>query len=176
MALKRPEGLEIDEKNYAYVMSTREGLEVLDVSNPAEPRHITAIFDNDELALGGLDGLDIKENYLYLVGKEGFAIFDISEPSNPRQISAISPAEEKGLAVSNDIKLSGNYAFVISEGEEGSLVMIDISDPKNPLVKSVLYTDDSKPFLRGGHHLEIIGNYIYITGLQDGIGIVKFSE
>lgn len=176
MAMKRPEGLLVSDKNFAYIMSTKEGLEILNVSDPANPIHVASLFDSDELLIGGLDGMALSENYLYLVGKEGLSVFDILEPANPKQIGKISIEKEKKLSFSNDIRLIGNNAIVASEAEGGTVLLIDISNPTNPVVKDKIITDDTMPFLRGAHNTNIIGNYIYVTGLQDGIGIIKISE
>jgi len=52
--------------------------------------------------------------------------------------------------------------------------MIDLSNPLSPFIKGVMFDEDGSKFIRGGHHLRVVGNYVYVTGLLDGIGVVKF--
>jgi len=123
--------------------------------------------------------LEIKGNYLFVASYvDGFTIFDISDPKDPKFVSEIHPTEENGLLSAADLDISsdGRYAFVVSEVGH-ALVMIDISDPANPEIKDVMKDDGSETmFLWNGHFVRVVGNYIYVAGLQEGFGIVKFSN
>lgn len=165
--LKHPHGLGFKE-NYVYI-AWDGGLEVLDNSNPLQPKYITAI-----KGLDGAHDLEIVGNYLYTISyRDGLDVFDISRPEAPVRIATIVPSEENGLLSSSDGDIAGNYLFVVSEGSH-ALTMIDISNPSNPTVKDVL-RDDGTTYLYNGHFVRVIGDYVYVAGLQDGFGIVKIE-
>ena len=59
--------------------------------------------------------------------------------------------------------MSGSYAYVISE-QDDALVIMDISNPSNPEVKSVnMYPDGNGP-----QEVFVSGNYAYITFKASG--------
>lgn len=55
------------------------------------------------------------------------------------------------------VKVGGDYAFVV--GDEGSLTVIDVSNPRNPSVVSSIV--DLK--LDGAEGLAIAGDYAYVA-------------
>ncbi len=171
LALEGPHSIHFVE-NYMYVLGD-EGLQVFDISRPNEPK---PIFATTEGVKGGHD-IEQKGNYLYFANYEdGGSIFDVSNPKEPKLTGRISPTEENGLSFAADGDIIGNYWFVVSE-KSHSLTMIDITDPLNPFIKETMRFDEEKrPLLFNGHFIRTIGNYLYVSGLQDGFGIVKFSE
>lgn len=159
-------------KNYMYVLGD-EGLQVFDISEPNNPK---PVFMTTEGVGGGHD-IEQKGNYLYFSNYEdGVSIFDVSDPKEPKRTAWIKPTDENGLFLAADGDFIGNYWFVVSE-KSHSLTMIDIADPANPTIKEVMHFDEEKrPFLFNGHFIRAIGDYLYVSGLQDGFGIVKFTE
>ena len=171
LVLRGPHSIHFIE-NYLYVLGD-EGLQVFDISEPTNPK---PVFLTTEGVKGGHD-LKQKGNYLYTVGyQDGLSVFNVTNPKEPVRIAGISPAEESGLYFASDGDIIGNYWFVVSE-KSNSLIMVDISSPSNPTIKEILRIDEEKtPFLYNGHTIRAIGNYLYVAGLQDGFGIIKFSE
>jgi len=171
LALGRPHSVHFI-KNYMYILGD-EGLQIFDISEPNNPK---PIFMTTEGAKGGHD-IEQKGDYLYLANyKDGLSIFDVSNPKEPKLTGRIAPTEENGLSLAADGDIIGNYWFVVSE-KSHSLIMVDISNPSNPTIKETLRFDEEKtPFLYNGHFIRAIGNYLYVSGLQNGFGIVKFTE
>lgn len=158
--------------NYLYVLGD-EGLQVFDISRPTEPMPIAAFREGVK---GGHD-IEQKGIYVYTAAyQDGLSIFDVSNPAMPKRVSGIAPTEENGLSFVSDGDIIRNYWFVVSE-KSHSLMMVDVSSPINPTIKEILRFDEEKmPFLYNGHTIKAIGNYLYVAGLQDGFGIMKFSE
>jgi hypothetical protein len=171
LALGGPHSVHFIE-NYMYILGD-EGLQVFDISEPNNPK---PVFMTTESVKGGHD-IEQKGNYLYFANyKDGVSIFDASNPKEPKLAGRIAPTEENGLSLAADGDIIGNYWFVVSE-KSNNLIMINISDPANPTIKETLRFDEEKtPFLYNGHFIRAIGNYLYISGLQNGFGIIKFTE
>ena len=71
--------------NYLYVTTVRDhGLEIMDITNPANPKHIGAFFDNDETLMRKIHSVALYSNYAFLGSMEDNAIqvLDISNPKN----------------------------------------------------------------------------------------------
>jgi len=158
--------------NYMYVLSN-EGLEVFDISQPNKP---IPVFATREAVRGGHD-IERKGDYLYFVNYEdGVSIFDVNNPKEPKLASWIKPTEENGLYLVADGDIIGDYWFVVSE-KSHSLTAIDISNPLNPIIKEQMkFNEEQRPFLYNGHFIRAVGDYLYVSGLQDGFGIVKFTK
>jgi hypothetical protein len=107
--------------NYAYVANEIAGLQVIDVSDPANPQR-----------MGGYDtsgesyGVAVAGNYAYVAdGTAGLQVIDVSDPANPKRVGGYNTS---GSA--REVALSGNYAYA-ADGYAG-LQVIDVSNPANP--------------------------------------------
>ncbi len=76
--------------------------------------------------------VEIRGALAYCVFLDGFAILDLSDPRDPKTLSQIHLGG--GFAVA----LSGNLALVAAADK--GLAVIDVTDPKAPVLKSVLDT------------------------------------
>ena len=88
--------------NYAYVADWDAGLQVIDVSDPANPQRV-----------GRCDawyarGVAVSGNYAYVAGDwAGLHVIDVRNPANPRRVGGYdTPGVAWGVAV------SGSYAYV----------------------------------------------------------------
>jgi hypothetical protein len=94
------------------------GLQILSVSDPANPRWVGACNRGEMawcVAVSG-DRAYVAASY------DGLKVIDISDPANPHQIGSCDTQEARGIAI------SGHYAYVAA----GSLQVIDVSDPAAP--------------------------------------------
>jgi hypothetical protein len=85
------------------VANGEDGVEVLDVTNPAAPVALSTI------ALDGfICDIAIAGNYAYAVDKDnGMYVLDITVPSQPAVIG-MAPMDTEPVAV----ELSGSYAYI----------------------------------------------------------------
>ena len=74
----------------------------------------------------------------------GMAVIDISTPSNPNEVSFFGENPHSVFEDASGVKVDGDsdgdYAFVV--GDEGSLTVINVSNPLNPSIVSSII--DSK--------------------------------
>ena len=68
--------------NYAYVADGDAGLQVIDVSNPANPQRVGG-YDTS----GDAQGVAVSGNYAYVAdGGAGLQVIDVSNPANPQRV------------------------------------------------------------------------------------------
>jgi hypothetical protein len=164
--------------NYAYVASAvDDGVEILDISNPANPTHVGAITDDGVTELDGARGIYVSGNYAYVASAvdDGVEILDISNPANPTHVGAITDDGTTELDGAVSIYVSGNYAYVASNIDDG-VEILDISNPANPTHVGAI-TDDGTTELDGAFSIYVSGNYAYVASyIDDGVEILDISN
>lgn len=100
----------------AYLAST-SGVQIIDVSNPRDPRLLAAITDVSAISL------QVAGDRLYVGSAldSTLTIFDVRDPVRPRRLGAT------GIPLAVQVTVSGGYAFV-AEGGNG-LRIYDVNDP-----------------------------------------------
>jgi hypothetical protein len=175
--LEGPGTVEIIGK-YAYVTGTTDdGLDILDISNPANPIHVGFITDNGTTALDGAKGLDVVGKYAYIASSidNGVEILDISNPALPVHVGAIFDNGSRALSYPVDIQVVGKYAYVTSYFKD-SLEIIDISNPAVPRHVSYAF-DVAGRALDGAWGLDVVGKYAYVASYVDeGVEILDISN
>ncbi|MDB9541500.1 LVIVD repeat-containing protein, partial [Anabaenopsis arnoldii] len=133
--------------NYAYVADGNGGLQIIDISDPANPTR-TGGYNTSGLAYG----VQVVGNYAYVAGYgTGLQIIDISNPATPTRTGVY---DTSGSA--SDVQVVGNYAYVA--GTYGRLQIIDISKPAKPTPTGGYYTSG------GASDVQVVGNYAYVAG------------
>ncbi|HVL47071.1 MAG TPA: hypothetical protein VM889_00770 [Candidatus Thermoplasmatota archaeon] len=128
-------GLWVD-GDHAYVSSLREGLTVVNVSDPAKPRVVATLKD-----VGGGTSLYARDadvahvgdrTILVLAGQgQGLHVVDVTAPETPRYIATIDVKPNHNLAVHPTLPLVYNSA---STGKGGQVDVVDLSNPDDPKV------------------------------------------
>jgi hypothetical protein len=155
--------------HYAYVATASpfEGLQVVDISDPASP---TIVWSGDVEHF--IAGIAVAGDYAYLAGTWWstptlcILVLDISIPSSP---TVVGHAIVGGASQPSDIAVAGDYAY-LTEGWDGSLVVIDVSNPASPHRVSTLETWDPV------FGVAVAGNYAYLAQSRDGLGVVDISN
>jgi photosystem II stability/assembly factor-like uncharacterized protein len=111
--------------------SPEYSLQVIDVSNPADPGSLASYGSDHEVFDLFVDG-----TLVYLAnGARGLQLIDLREPAHPRRIGAYEPTTQ----------ISGYAAHVeqglayLADGESG-LRIVDVSDPSSPVTLSLFDT------------------------------------
>ncbi len=145
--------------NYAYVLSDTTGLTVIDISNTANA-HIVK-----QTALNAANPTSIVNNgnYLFVGGSDKLLLLDITAADNPSEISSVAMS-----GTVKDIIFNGGYLFA---GDSYGLKIIDISDINNPFIKNSMQSGDY-----GISGLIYNQNYIYASGLNNGLSIINVSN
>ncbi len=164
--------------NYAYVASNvDDGVEILDISDPANPTHVGAITDTGATALDGANSIYVVGNYAYVASDvdDGVEILDISDPANPTHVGAITDDGTTELNGAISIYVAGKYAYVASF-EDNGVEILDISDPTTPTHVGAI-TDDGTTELDGACSIYVVGKYAYVASYKDdGVEILDISD
>src|SRR5262249_43751851 len=130
-------GLAVSNK-YAFVTIEDGGLEVIDLSNPADPHRLGGY------AMSGVaNAVAVSGNYAYVTESRwwngtqylggGLHVIDISNAASPQRLGVYPNHQPVGAELFNSdarsVAVYGNYAYV-NFGEH--LEVIDVSNPANP--------------------------------------------
>ena len=181
---------------YAIVTAWEDdGVQIMDITNPAQPVPVSAVFDNFEgfSALDGAHGVAVfdKEGRIYAIvtawEDDGVQIMDITNPAQPVPVSAVFDNFEgfSALEWADDVKLFENggrmYAIVVAWNDDGVQIM-DITNPAQPVPISAVF-DNFEGFsaLDGAHGVEVFENggrmYAIVTaGDDDGVQIIDITN
>ena len=141
-----------------------DGLQILDVSNPAVPQ----LIGSDSTSVGEMV---VEGDYLYsAVGSAGLRIFDVGDSTAPTLLGTILPntsREVKDLAVKNGVV----YLVGKSTGNSGRMFSVDVSDPAFPVDVSFLelYPGDAVD-------IAILGSHAYVPGTSKGVRIIDITN
>ena len=110
--------------NYAYIAASEGGLQVVNVTDRADPA-VAAQLDT----AGDAYSLAVSGNYAYVADIDTIQILDISNPLNPVPGGTYDVAADA-------LAISGSYAYV---AEWDTLTILNIADPLNPVDRRLLY-------------------------------------
>jgi hypothetical protein len=142
--------------NRAYVACDSAGLQVCDLSNPAEPVLLWALGAqaNDVVVSG---------QYAYVAaGSRGLEVFDVSSSANTTAIAAVT-----NFNAGKALKIQGNYAYVADVA--GSLNVVDVENPAVPR----WVTNCAADTLIAG--MDLSGSFAY-AGTGKGLEVVQISS
>jgi hypothetical protein len=146
--------------NYAYVLSYRNGIIALDISDPTNPFVVESIDIDFPISIADIA---IYNGFLYIADTVGIRVINISDPYNLSEVEFFEMAR-----MLNDIVISEGYAFV-SEANQG-LRIIDLSDPNN-LEEIGSYDTGIRV-----EEITIEGDYAYVSADHDGFQIIDISD
>ncbi len=144
---------------YAYVANGPDGLEIIDIADPASPNHVGTYGTS-----GSAENVHVVGKYAYVAdGTPGFHIIDISNTASP---SLVSTYNTSGYA--QGVYVSGKYAYV-ADGNAG-LQIIDIASSTAPVLVGTYDT--------GGSALRVYvsGKYAYVADYNGGLNIIDISN
>jgi hypothetical protein len=155
-----------------------DGLEVIDISNPAKPQRVGGYDTN-----GWASGMVVSGSHAYVADRGvwdgtshtggGLVVVDVSDPAHPQQVGGCETGGEAW-----DVAVSGNYACVADSGvwEDatnhvgGGLVVLDISNSANP---QRVGGCDTGGFAYG---VAVSGHYAYVADFDAGFQVIDISN
>jgi hypothetical protein len=154
-------------------------LEIVDVSDPGNPKHVILINndgnenDPDAIHIASPE-IYVRDNFLYFTSGYPQSIFQILDLQNLPlyfRTGSISDGEPGGSLMANStrVRISGNYAYVAAKN---ALNIIDVSNPKKPVLKSALKNGSLDVRLGSLSDVCISGSYAYLTSLSENSLIV----
>ena len=109
-------------ENYAYI-TAKNGVAVIDISNPSNPQYIGYLNNSNGY---NLENLDIDDNLLAVAAHEdGVLFYNIANPENPTYYGRLETENAWTVTLKN------NTAYV---GDQFNLLTIDLSNPSNPII------------------------------------------
>ncbi|WP_321277125.1 DUF4347 domain-containing protein [Thiomicrorhabdus indica] len=147
--------------DYAYLANSTTGLDVIDISNPANPTKV----GNYANAIDYESGVEIGGNYAYVLTDESIDIVSISESSSPQYVTKIS------IIDASDIQVIGNYLYV-GDKTGDTFQIYDVSQPGAPSLKSSVSLNSQDTSLE---RIFVDGNTAYIAAGTNGLKIVEIS-
>ncbi len=145
--------------DYSYIASGVNGLNIFDVSSPAD-----SLWLNHVQTEGNAGCIALSGGYVYIgeADTHNLAVIDV-EPPEAAYILAQLPVAEGPLSIA----ISGNLAYLAC-GESG-MAIVDISSPAAP---SIINTVDTP-----GHAFDVAatGEYAYIADGPNGLQIIDIS-
>ena len=125
----------------AVTLEGDDGVQILNLTDPANPRALGVIFDNDTYTLDKPYAAAIFQNsshtFAAVTGekKNGVQILDLTDPSNPRAVASINDTADRRLLGARGIAVfengTGTYAAVSGHDNDG-VQILDLTDPSNP--------------------------------------------
>ena len=125
----------------AVTLEGDDGVQILNLTDPANPRALGVIFDNDTYTLDKPYAAAIFQNsshtFAAVTGekKNGVQILDLTDPSNPRAVASINDTADRSLLGARGIAVfengTGTYAAVSGHDNDG-VQILDLTDPSNP--------------------------------------------
>lgn len=132
--------------NYAYVPCGPSGLQILDVSDPAQPRRVSRYvsefqFPQSRVAILG--------EYAYLTGAR-LEVINIRDPHHPTRVGVT----DSGSGSVGAFAVSATHAYLASYGE-GGVQILAISDPKEPRWVGTVPVNAAA--------LAVVGTHLYVA-------------
>ncbi len=174
---------------YAAIAADRDnGIQMVDVTDPANPVAIAHVRDSDTRALEGVREMDTFEvdgrTYLVAVSKyEGVQIIDVTDPRNPAAAGYLLDNAWRSLGGAGDVAtfaVDGEIYAAVPASLDHALQIVNLTDPLNPALAGRLI-DDSSLELGGALGVDVFdaggSTYAIVTGKKDnGIQIVNVTD
>ncbi|MFH1747859.1 MAG: dockerin type I domain-containing protein [Planctomycetota bacterium] len=141
-----------------------KGLAVLDVSDPAEPRHV-----GQYKPRGLVYGVEVVGERAYIMDEaEGLLVLDVSDPTNPLRLGHVySPARVRKMA------LVGSRLYVTDLFNGFSV--LDVSDPFQPRLLFAYQTPHLGLHMRSWG-IDVVDGLVYLCAGWGGFQIVNVSD
>ena len=150
----------------AYLADINQGLVIIDVTSPAQPKQIGFLtWDEEDPMAEVVRG---EGNYVYIAsGRHGLVVVDVADPTNPVIVSKYAPSPDsfgEGLFVSDHIV----YLAIGDKRnhDENGLHILDVSDPYSPKVLGKVLIDD---WVEG---VFVAGEYAFVTNTWSGVRVI----
>ncbi|NJL59402.1 MAG: hypothetical protein HC887_06930 [Desulfobacteraceae bacterium] len=159
----------------AYVAAYTAGLQVIDVSNPANPKIVSTVKASGNAASGLATSVAISGSTAYVTNSDvidftvrgGLQVIDVSNPANPKIIGYVNTQE---AAIS--VAISGSTAYVtdLNLNGSGSLQIIDISNSVTPKIIGNIKTQGE------ARTVAISGSIAYVADSSVGLLAIDVSN
>ncbi len=149
---------------FAY-LAERQGLRIVDVSNPAQPEEVSFFHVANEY-INDIDVVDDgNSRFVLLAAGQGALVFDVTDVTEPKQVATIefSPGITAGVhRMFTEVRPDGGARLYLIDGFSAAVSIWDVSNPAAPSQLG-LYMDDVE--LGGYHDLFVADDVMYINDM-----------
>jgi hypothetical protein len=150
--------------NYAYI-TTAQGLTIISIENPLNPRLIKRI------PLKHAKAVAIQFRYAFVVDDEGLKVIDVTTPEQARLVEDAFVS----LSDARDVYVARTYAYV-ANGKDG-IAIIDVEQPERPRLDQMFNAEGK---LNDVHQVKIaITNaslFAYVADGKNGLRILQLTS
>ena len=141
--------------NYAYI-TAKNGIAVVDISNPSNPQYIRYLNNSSGY---NLENLDVDNNLLAVAAHEdGVLFYNLSNPENPTYYGRLDTENAWTVTLKN------NTAYV---GDQLNLLTVDLSNPSNPVITNSFEMSNAIKDIQLDQDRELL----YIALGTDGVSV-----
>ncbi len=152
---------------FAYV-TTDNGLKIIDINNPLEPKIIGEI---NAPQLNKPRSIAIQFRYAFITDEEGLKVADVT---NPRSAKLIENARVN-LADAHDVYVARTYAYV-ANGKEG-VAIVDVEQPEQPKLAQMFNAGGA---LNDAHQVKVAMTnaslYAYVADGHNGLRVLQLTD
>jgi hypothetical protein len=153
---------------YAYVVSDRTGLQVVDLDRPLSPR---LVYSSPPDVLRGARAIEIQFRYAFVLDQDGLKVFDVTTMEAPRWVrGALVPLKD-----ARNLHVSRTYAY-IAAGAQG-LVIVNVQKPEEPRVleynRSQVPLDDTYDVAVAATNASF---FAYVADGRNGLRVLSLVE
>jgi hypothetical protein len=143
-------------------IGAKEGLVIVDVDTPTQPRIVSKIPE-----IHSATGIGVQFRYAFATDKEGLHVIDITDPAAPRVAAHVEIEDAKNVYVAR------TYAYVAA-GHNG-LVIVDIEKPEKPFIDQTVTEG-----LHDVHDVKVASTnasaYAYVADGEEGLKIFQLTS
>ena len=154
--------------HYAYVVSEKNGLSVVDLDQPTAPR---LVYQSAPGELDGAHAIELQFRYAFVLDREGLKVFDVTDKEHP----ALVPGAKIAIEDARGICVSRTYAY-IAAGKQG-LVVVDVGRPEHPA--RLEYNRADAP-LDDAYDVSVAATnasfFAYVADGKNGLRVVRLVE
>ena len=174
------DAIRIGSGTYAVVASPNDdGLQIVNLTRPADPVPVAGLADNGTVHLGGARGVAALDRglgtYAVVASDDGLQVVEVTDPADPVPVSripddSVNATLRNASAVDTFMMDGGAYAMVATAD---GIVVVDLADPAGPVPVGVAQND---PALRGASALKafhVAGHAYAAVAVPDGGGAIR---
>lgn len=145
--------------NYAYIANQYNGLQIIDISNPASPQVVGSYKTQSSAWNVALSG-----DFAYVPMGNSLYIINISNPSAPTLAATYNIGNS-----CYDIAINGSYVYLTIGGFEGTIQIVDVSNPSSPILYNTIQN------LNCPNKIKINGNIAFLV-TNSGLTVIDITN
>ena len=180
---------QIGTNTYAAIASEEDGIQIVDVTDPANPAATASFEDRNGRELDGARDIEIFETggrtYAIVTGygDNGIQIIDLTDPNQPAAAGRIGDVDPQRFAGPSDVAVfqtGGELYAIVTGSRTDAIYTINVTDPFNPAPAGHM-RDSHQLKLDGAFGVDTFetggGTYAIVVGQNDnGVQIINVTD